>query len=128
MGRLLRTKKTEKKRKPGEGGDPAPLTGEEAAEVTEAPAAAAPAQDTQKKKPPVPQKKPVTLLPIKIGYLEKGLQFLREAKAELKKVTWPSKKQTIGSTAVVIVLVVIISLFLGLVDMTLSSLMHIVLQ
>lgn len=127
MGRLLRTKKTEKKRKPGEGGDPAPLTGEEAAEVMETPAAAAPAQDTQKKKPPVPQKKPVTL-PIKIGYLEKGLQFLREAKAELKKVTWPSKKQTIGSTAVVIVLVVIISLFLGLVDMTLSSLMHIVLQ
>lgn len=127
MGRLLRTKKTEKKRKPGEGGDPAPLTGEEAAEATEAPAAMAPAQDTQKKKPPVPQKKPVTL-PIKIGYLEKGLQFLREAKAELKKVTWPSKKQTIGSTAVVIVLVVIISLFLGLVDMTLSSLMHIVLQ
>ena len=127
MGRLQRTKKTEKKRKPGEGGDPAPLTGEEAAEAAEPVVAAAPAQEIQKKKLPVPQKKPLTV-PIKIGYLDKGLQFLREAKAELKKVTWPSKKQTIGSTAVVIVLVVIISLFLGLVDMALSSLMHVVLQ
>jgi preprotein translocase subunit SecE len=43
-------------------------------------------------------------------------------------VTWPSKKQTIGSTVVVIVLVVIISIFLGVVDMALSSLIHIVLQ
>lgn len=127
MGRLQRTKKTEKKKKPGDGVDPAPLAGEEAAEATETTVVAAPAQDIQKKKPPVPQKKP-SAVPIKIGHLDKGLQFLREAKAELKKVTWPSKKQTIGSTAVVIVLVMIISLFLGLVDMTLSSLMHIVLQ
>ena len=103
------------------------LAGEEVAETTENAVAEASTPDTQKKKQPVPQKKPITL-PMKIGYLEKGLQFLRESKAELKKVTWPSKKQTIGSTVVVIVLVMIISLFLGLVDMTLSSLMHIVLQ
>ena len=127
MGRLLRTKKTEKKKKPGEGGEPTAPAGEEVAQTTEKTVAEASTPDTQKKKQPVPQKKPIAL-PIKIGYLEKGLQFLRESKAELKKVTWPSKKQTIGSTAVVIVLVMIISLFLGLVDMTLSSLMHIVLQ
>jgi preprotein translocase subunit SecE len=34
-------------------------------------------------------------------------------KIELKKVTWPTRKQTLGSTAVVIVLVMIISVFLG---------------
>ncbi|MGD9209312.1 MAG: preprotein translocase subunit SecE [Desulfobacteraceae bacterium] len=62
------------------------------------------------------------------NFIDKSLQFLREVKIELKKVTWPSKKQTMGSTAVVIVLVMIISLFLGLVDGGLSSLVKIVLQ
>jgi len=62
------------------------------------------------------------------GYLGRSLQFLREVKAELKKVTWPSRKQTVGSTAVVIVLVMIISVFLGVVDLCLSSLVRMVLQ
>lgn len=59
---------------------------------------------------------------------DKGLQFLREVKVELKKVTWPSRKQTIGSTIVVIILVIAISLFLGLVDIGLSSLIRLVLN
>jgi preprotein translocase subunit SecE len=58
----------------------------------------------------------------------KSAQFLREVKVELKKVTWPSRKQTIGSTAVVIALVMLISLFLGVVDFGISSLIRIVLQ
>lgn len=62
------------------------------------------------------------------NFFDKALQFLREVRIELKKVTWPSRKQTVGSTAVVIVLVMIISLFLGLVDMGLSSLVRVVLQ
>jgi len=58
----------------------------------------------------------------------KALQFLREVKVELKKVAWPSRKQTIGSTAVVIALVMLISLFLGVVDFGISSLIRVVLQ
>ena len=49
------------------------------------------------------------------------MEFLREVRGELKKVTWPSRKQTVGSTAVVIILVAIISVFLGLVDMSLTE-------
>ncbi|MBI9077801.1 MAG: preprotein translocase subunit SecE [Desulfatibacillum sp.] len=49
------------------------------------------------------------------------MEFLREVRGELKKVTWPSRKQTIGSTVVVIILVTIISIFLGLVDMSLTE-------
>lgn len=60
--------------------------------------------------------------------LQKGMQFLREVKIELKKVAWPSRKQTIGSTVVVIILVMIISMFLGVADMGLSSLVRVVLQ
>ena len=62
------------------------------------------------------------------GYIDKGLQFLREVKVELKKVVWPTRKQTIGSTVVVLVLVIIISVFLGLVDIGLSSLIRVVLK
>jgi len=53
---------------------------------------------------------------------------LREVKVELKKVTWPTRKQTVGSTVVVIVLVILISLFLGVVDFGISSLIRVVLQ
>jgi preprotein translocase subunit SecE len=64
----------------------------------------------------------------KKNFIDKSLQFLREVKIELKKVTWPSRKQTLGSTVVVIVLVMIISLFLGMADFGLSSLIRVVLR
>ena len=60
--------------------------------------------------------------------LSKTLQFLREVKIELKKVTWPGRKQTIGSTVVVIILVTIIAFFLGAVDIGLSQLVRLILQ
>lgn len=56
------------------------------------------------------------------------IQFLREVKVEFKKVTWPLKIQTVGSTVVVIVLVVCVSFYLGLVDVILSSLIRLVLH
>ena len=55
-------------------------------------------------------------------------RFVRETIGELKKVTWPSRKQTIGSTAVVILLVIIISLFLGIADIGLSGFIRMALQ
>lgn len=62
------------------------------------------------------------------GFIDKTVQFLREVRIELKKVAWPSRKQTLGSTAVVLVLVLLISAFLGLVDVGLTSIMRVVLQ
>ena len=64
----------------------------------------------------------------KDGIWHRSIQFLREVKVELKKVTWPSRKQTLGSTVVVIILVMIISFFLGAVDIGLSSLVKVILQ
>ncbi len=49
-------------------------------------------------------------------------QFLREVKVELKKVTWPSRKDTLAATAVVLITVIIIAFFLGIVDSGLSAL------
>ena len=48
-------------------------------------------------------------------------QFLREVRTELKKVTWPSRKDTLSGTLVVLVAVFIIAIFLGIVDSGLSS-------
>jgi preprotein translocase subunit SecE len=86
-----------------------------------------------KKKSAVPQKKAPAASSVapsmpKTNFLTASMQFLREVKVELKKVTWPSRKQTIGSTAVVLALVMLISLFLGVVDVGLSNLIRIVLQ
>jgi preprotein translocase subunit SecE len=54
-------------------------------------------------------------------------QFLRETLAELKKVTWPSPKQTMASTSVVIVVVIVVSLILGLVDFSLTRILRVML-
>jgi preprotein translocase subunit SecE len=55
------------------------------------------------------------------------IQFLKEAKTELKKVTWPSPKQTLASTSVVIIVVIIVSMFLGIVDFGLAKAIRMVL-
>jgi preprotein translocase subunit SecE len=62
------------------------------------------------------------------NFFERTKQFLREVKVELKKVTWPTRQQTIGSTVVVIILVLLIAAFLGVVDTLLSSLVRMVMQ
>ena len=58
--------------------------------------------------------------PIREKY-EGAIQFLREVKTELKKVTWPSRRDTVAATAVVLVAVFIIAVFLGIVDSGLSA-------
>lgn len=54
---------------------------------------------------------------------EKLNRFLKEVRSELKKVTWPQKKEIIGSTVVVIISVFIVAFFLGLVDVTLQRML-----
>ncbi len=43
-------------------------------------------------------------------------EFLSDVKGELKKVAFPSRKETLGSTTVVIIFCVIMSLYLSVVD------------
>ena len=47
--------------------------------------------------------------------------FLGNVKAELEKVTWPSRQDTYGSTIIVIVLVLLIAVFLWAIDTGLST-------
>ena len=62
------------------------------------------------------------------GTFDKIGQFLREVRIELSKVTWPTRKDTIASTSVVLVIVILIAAFLGIVDLGLSKLMRMLLS
>jgi preprotein translocase subunit SecE len=79
-----------------------------------------PEREIKKKTPPQPSKREaekkadggVSLSRI----VRSALQFVRESRTELKKVKWPTRKELLASTAVVIGLVLVISFFLGLID------------
>ncbi len=60
--------------------------------------------------------------------LAKTTEFLANVKGELKKVTWPTRKDTYASTLVVIVLVLAVAVFLWAVDSVLSMLIQLILR
>ena len=48
--------------------------------------------------------------------IERGLVFLGDVKSELRKVTWPNRKEVVGTTMVVLVTVFFFGVFLSVVD------------
>jgi len=56
------------------------------------------------------------------------VRFLREVRVEMKKVTWPQRKEIIGSTAVVILASFLVAFFLGFVDLVLQKLLGLILK
>lgn len=58
---------------------------------------------------------------------ERAKNFFQEVRIEAKKVNYPSKDELVGSTWVVIVTVIIISFFLGIVDIGLSKIIKVIL-
>ncbi len=55
-----------------------------------------------------------------VGVVAKVKEFATDVRAEMKKVTWPTREELRGSTMVVIVTVIILSIFIGVVDRILS--------
>jgi preprotein translocase subunit SecE len=135
MGRLQRKKasgtKKKKKKTAGPAGSVNSQVAIAASGKTTAPAAGGDKVTPAEKTATAKKKSQVTGVAAakpKSNIFHVSVQFLREVKIELKKVTWPSRKQTIGSTVVVVALVLLISLFLGVVDIGLSNLIRAVLQ
>ena len=58
----------------------------------------------------------------------KVIQFLKEARNEFKKITWPDKDEVTSFTGVVLVTVIIISIFLWLTDSSLNALIKLVIK
>ena len=59
--------------------------------------------------------------------VQKITVFFESVKLELEKVTWPSRKETLATTGVVIFIVVLISLYLGACDLVLAKLLRLIL-
>lgn len=62
------------------------------------------------------------------GLMDKVLDYIRDSKAELKKVTWPTKQQLWYSTIIVLVVTAIASAYLGLVDLILTGIFSKIIQ
>lgn len=60
--------------------------------------------------------------------VQQAVQFLREVRTETRKVVFPKRKDTLATTSAVIVVVLLISIYLGAVDFILSKLVGIVLD
>jgi preprotein translocase subunit SecE len=60
--------------------------------------------------------------------IKKANNFFRGVISEVEKVTWPGRREVIGSTMVVVVLVLIIATYIGMVDFLLSWLLNVVVQ
>ena len=62
------------------------------------------------------------------GKVEEFKEFLELSKVEIKKVTWPTRKETVTTSVAVLVLVVVMTIFLGVVDFGLNSLVRYILS
>ena len=58
----------------------------------------------------------------------RSIAFLQEVRTEVKKVYWPSRKETYAATIVVLAVVAIVAIFLGTVDFVLSQMIQAILR
>lgn len=58
---------------------------------------------------------------LRTGRGQDAWQFIQSARAELRKVVWPSRQETLQTTATVLVIVAILCLFFWLLDMGLAA-------
>lgn len=49
-------------------------------------------------------------------FMSKIVEYMRETKGELKHVIWPTRKQALAFTLIVIVLSIVVAYFLGIFD------------
>ena len=61
-------------------------------------------------------------------FLGRVQQFFREVVAEFRKVNWPSQPMIVNSTAVVLVVTVVIAVFLWVVDLGLARIVGVILK
>jgi len=63
-----------------------------------------------------------------VQWLNSVINFVKESYIELKKVTWLNKKEVLASTLVVVILIVIMSIYIGIIDFILAKLVSLFLR
>jgi preprotein translocase subunit SecE len=61
-----------------------------------------------------------------MSILAKPINFLKEVRAELSKVSWSTRKELLASTVLVITVTLIMTAFIGIVDLALSKFLSVV--
>ena len=62
------------------------------------------------------------------GLLSRISEFFNNIKAELKKVSYPTRSETMGSTTVVLILVFMVGIYLSLLDIALVKAVRFIIQ
>ena len=60
--------------------------------------------------------------------LKKVREFFHDVLVEFRRVSWPTRKEVVGSTSVVIVMVLVLAVFLAVVDHALTWLVRLVIR
>ena len=63
-----------------------------------------------------------------MNFLNKIKTFISEVRVEMQKVTWSTREELIGSTAVVLMTMLILSTFIGVADFIFSHAMSVLLR
>jgi len=61
-----------------------------------------------------------------VNILAKPVNFINEVRSELRKVAWSTRKELLASTVLVITVTVIMTIFIGIVDLVLSRFLSVV--
>jgi preprotein translocase subunit SecE len=60
--------------------------------------------------------------------LRHTIEFVKESWQELQKVHWPSRKETYSATALVIIVVVLVSVYLAIIDLGLTTVIQAIIE
>ena len=60
--------------------------------------------------------------------IKKTTAFIQEVRGEMQKVTWPTREELVGSTAVVLTTMLILSAFIGVADFVFAGALKLVLR
>jgi preprotein translocase subunit SecE len=60
--------------------------------------------------------------------IKKVQTFFQEVRAEMQKVTWSTREELIGSTSVVLMTMLILSVFIGIADLFFSTVLRVILR
>jgi len=60
--------------------------------------------------------------------LRKVREFFHDVLIEFRRVSWPTRKDVLGSTSVVIVMVLVLAVFLAVVDHALTWLVRLIIR
>jgi len=58
--------------------------------------------------------------------MKKLIKYIKDSMIEMKKVTWPSRKEALNYTVLIVIITIAVAIFLGSLDFIFSKILEIV--